>query len=346
MALESLNEKQSLNSNILVHLLKDFTDLDLFRQTPGGMGVWDGIHFTEDPVESSDYVLVLNKPEADITVHCPPEHIWAVMQEPPNEIFGWMHRGDPSYARVYTTDEQLPASARYIHSQPALGWWVKKDYDFLVRAGVPEKTRPLSWVTSNKATFRGHRLRMRFLRDLQNRVEFDLFGAGFRFIKDKWDGLAPYRYSLAIENFSNSYYWSEKLADCFLAWSMPVYYGCTRITEYFPAESLLIIDIHDPHCVDQVRAAVQSKTWERNLEAIACARQLVLDKYQLFPFISQQIRAHEAESSAHPHQMEHIFIPSIPHVPLGYKERLQRLWRGITPASLRRSIGRFRQLFE
>jgi hypothetical protein len=335
-----------LNSDILVRILKDFTDLDLLRQTPGNLGYWDAIRFTEEPVESSDYVLVLNKPEADATVHCPPDHIWAVIQEPPNEIFGWMHRGDPSYARVYTTDERLPAGARYIHSQPALAWHVEKDYDFLVRAGIPEKTRPLSWITSNKGTFRGHRLRMQFLQTLQSQLEFDLFGAGFQFIEDKWDGLAPYRYSLAIENFSNGYYWSEKLVDCFLAWSMPVYYGCTRITEYFPAESMLLIDIQDPHCVAQVREAIQSKSWERNLDAIACARQLVLDKFQLFPFITQQIRAHEAESPGHQGQMDMMFIPSVPRVPLGYKERLRRLWRGIIPTSLRRSIGRFRQLFE
>jgi len=330
----------------LVRILKDFSDVELFRQTPGSLGVWEGIRFTDEPVESSDYVLVLNKPVADAIVHCPPEHIWAVMQEPPNEVFGWMHRGDPSYARVYTTDVRLPAGPRYIHSQPAIAWHVEKDYDTLVRAEVPEKTRPLSWITSSKATFRGHRQRMHFLRALQSRVDFDLFGVGFQFIKDKWDGLAPYHYSLAIENFSNAYYWSEKLADCFLAWTMPIYYGCTRISEYFPAESMLIIDIHDPHCVDQVREAVRSNTWERNLEAIACARQLVLDKFQLFPFITLQIRAHETESPAHLHRMEQIFIPAVPRVQLGYKDRLQKLWRKITPTGLRRSIGRFRQLFE
>jgi Glycosyltransferase family 10 (fucosyltransferase) C-term len=341
-----LNEKQFLNRNLLVRILKDFADLDLFRQTPGRVGVWEEIRFTEVPVESSDYVLVLNKPGGDVTVRCPPEHIWAVMQEPPNEVFGWMHQGDQSYTRVYTTDERLPENARYIHSQPALAWHVEKDYDFLIRTGIPEKSRPLSWVTSNKSIFRGHRTRMRFLQGLQNRVEFDLFGTGFRHIKDKWEGLAPYRYSLAIENFSNAFYWSEKIADCFLAWSMPIYYGCTRIIEYFPAEAMLIIDIHDPRCVDRVREAIQDKTWERNLEAIAYARQLVLDKYQLFPFIAQEIRAHEAESTNHLHQMKDTFIPCDPRVPLGYKARLQRLWRRITPANLRRTIGRVRQLFE
>jgi hypothetical protein len=44
---------------------------------------------------------------------------------------------------------------------------------------------------------------MKFLRKIQkNNLEFDLYGRGFCSIEDKWDGLAPYRYSLAIENFS------------------------------------------------------------------------------------------------------------------------------------------------
>lgn len=330
----------------LVRILKNFTDVDLLRQTPGRRGAWEDVRFTGEPVESSDYVLVLNKPSADATVRCPAEHIWALMQEPPNEVFGWMHRGDPSYTRVYTTDSRLKAGSRYIHSQPALAWHIEKDYDFLTSCSVPEKTGSLSCVTSNKSTFRGHRARMRFLRELQSQVEFDLFGIGFCFIEDKWDALAPYRYSLAIENFSNAYYWSEKLADCFLAWSMPIYYGCTRIMDYFPKESMVIIDIRDPNCVDQVREAVQSKAWERNQEAIAYARKLVLEKYQLFPFINQQIRVHEGESPDHEHQMEDTFIPANPRVPLGYKVSLQKLWRRITPTSLRRSISRFQQLFE
>jgi len=330
----------------LVRILKDFTDLDLFRQTPGCSGVWEEIRFTEQSTATCDYVLVLNKPIADATVRCPPEHVWAVMQEPPNEVFGWMHPGDPSYTRVYTSDTRLKAGSRHIHSQPALAWHIEKDYDFLTGCSIPEKTGSLSWVTSNKSTFRGHRARMRFLQALQNQVAFDLYGTGFRFIKDKWDALAPYRYSLAIENFSNAYYWSEKLADCFLAWSMPIYYGCTRITDYFPAESMLVIDIHDHHYVDQIREAIQSEAWERNLEAIACARQLVLDKYQLFPFITQKIRTHEAESQVHPHQMNDTFIPSIPRVPLGHIDRLRHLWRRITPTCLRSAIGSARHLFE
>lgn len=277
-----------------VTIFKDWHDIDILRQTPGKKGVWEDIVFSETIDSQCDYAIVLNRPDSNVTVHCPPQNVWAIIQEPPNEVFSRLHKGDPSLARVYTTDESLYGD-RYFHSQPALAWHVDRDYDELLHSVIPEKKMDLSWVTSNKTVFRGHRSRMKFLRKIQEQIEFDLYGYGIRPIDHKWDGLAPCRFSLAIENFSGSYYWSEKLADCFLTWTMPVYYGCTRISDYFPPESMLIIDIEDPKCAQRIREGIANKLWERNLEAINHARQLVLNRYQLFPFIAREI--HDCEQA-------------------------------------------------
>ena len=147
---------------------------------------------------------------------------------------------------------------------------------------------------------------MSFLQNLQGRLEFDLYGRGFQYIEDKWDALAAYRYSLAIENFRNPYYWSEKLVDCFLSWTMPIYYGCTRIAEFFPREAMVCIDIHDPQAPDKIQEAISGDLWHRNLDAIAEARRLALEKYQLFPFVTEQIQQHERSdqvSNAHTSQV-------------------------------------------
>jgi hypothetical protein len=270
-----------------VRIIRNWTYPDLMRQTPASAGIWSGFEFTELP-EPCDYVIVLNTPGLESVVDCPPENLWAIMQEPPNEIFAWMHRGQKEYSRIYTTDHTLKGE-RYIHSQPALPWHVNKDYDFLAYCPPPEKKRVLSWITSNKAVFKGHKKRMGFLERIRKKMDFDLFGHGFTFLDDKWDGLAPYCYSLAIENYNNPYYWSEKIADCFLAWTMPVYYGCTHITEYFPAEAMIQIDINDPDTPKQIADAIYSDRYKKNLDAIAEARKLILEKYQLFPMLAQQI---------------------------------------------------------
>ena len=275
----------------VVRIAKNWTFPSFLRQSPAQDGVWEGIRFTEEPVRNCDYLVVSNLPAVDLTVRCPPEHVWAIMQEPPNEISGYLHNGQLAYQRIFTTDPTL-IGPRYVQSQPALPWFVGKSYTELLNCGVPEKSRPLSWITSNRRNARGHIARLNFLAAIQGKVDFDLYGRGFRPLADKWDGLAPYRYALVVENFRGPLYWSEKLADAFLAWSMPIYCGCTNITDYFPAESMICIDIDDPDVAAQINAAVASRRWKQNLDAIAEARKRVLNRYQLLPLMADQIRRH------------------------------------------------------
>jgi hypothetical protein len=46
--------------------------------------------------------------------------------------------------------------------------------------------------------------------------------------------------------------------------------------------------------VGQIESAISGDPWKRNLDAIAYARELVLDRYQLFPFVVQQVRNFES----------------------------------------------------
>lgn len=281
----------------LVRVVQNSPEPSLLRQTPGCSGVWDGIEFTLDEVQEPDYVAVINCAGERCRVRCDPERVWVFLMEPPEGEWPRFHRGSSSLARIYTSDPALRCS-RHRHANPALPWHVEKTYDQLVSESVPQKTRALSWVTSSKATYRGHRSRLDFLAKLKQCAELDLFGYGFEPIEDKWDALAPYRYSIAVENHRNSWYWTEKIADCFLAWTMPIYFGCTQITRFFPAKALVQVDISDPLAPDRVREVAASDLWERNLDAIEYSRQLVLQRYQFFPFVSGEIRSYESSQGA------------------------------------------------
>ena len=332
-----------------IRIIKNWNWPDLLRQTPGGRGCWGDVQFILDEAGACDYTLVLNHPPREMRVNCPPHHVWALIQEPPNELFKRYHRGQPEYNRIYTTDPALEGP-RYWHTQPALPWHINRDFDYLSKSETPEKVRQLSWITSNLATTAGQRQRLRFLERIRPAISFDLFGKGYRYIEDKWDGLAPYRYSLVVENFRNPYYWSEKLADCFLSWTMPIYYGCTRIQDYFPAEALQvidIIDINDEHAVERLQEILSGDAWERSLEAIAHARRLVLERYQLIPLIVSEIEQHEAGGcgpSAEP--AREIVLRNETPAPGNLREGLQDLWRYITPVSLRKRIASLRQRLE
>ena len=70
-------------------------------------------------------------------------------------------------------------------------------------------------------------------------------GHGFNDIPDKWEAIAPYKYHIVLENTVQPDCWSEKLADSFLGFSLPIYHGCPNIHDYFNKDSLFLIDIDD-----------------------------------------------------------------------------------------------------
>jgi hypothetical protein len=75
---------------------------------------------------------------------------------------------------------------------------------------------------------------------------------------------------------------------------MPIYFGCNAIENFFPKNSFIQLDPKDRHIQLFLKELVASKKWEENQEAIAQARSLILNEYQLFPFLYNQIKALEA----------------------------------------------------
>ena len=249
--------------------------------------------FTLEPVEECDAVVVLNHVAAPTRVRCSPDNIWALMQEPyVRDVFDWMVEGHGQYAHVFT--HYPPKNNRpnkYVRCQPALPWHVNRSYDELKAQAVPAKQKDVSWITSNLTVFPGHKTRMDFLEYLRSRnASIDVYGKGINFIVDKWDGLAPYRYSLAIENSSGPDYWTEKIADCFLSWTVPIYYGCANLEAYFPQESFIRIDITRPdEAWEIIVDALTYDNWEARVPALEEARNLVLDRYQFFPHMQSLV---------------------------------------------------------
>lgn len=263
----------------------------MMRQTPAYSGRWRGIEFTLDAVRECDYVIVLNRVPVDTEVFCPPENIWSMMQEPPVKEYSWLQKGYDSFSRIITPDMAL-SGPHIMHDSLALPWHVNKSYDDLTCLAHPEgKLRNISWITSNSKGRCGHQERIKFLDALQGLIDFDLFGRGFNPIEDKFEGIYPYKYTLAVENYSGKFYWTEKISDCFLSWTMPIYYGCTNIDAYFPRESYIKIDIAKPEeAADIINQAVSDRLWENSLDAIEQSRNLILQKYQFFPHMAGMIK--------------------------------------------------------
>ncbi len=279
-----------MRPDMIVRIAQDYEGPDLIRQTPGRLGVWDGIYFTQEPVKECDYLIVLRSQMRNpISVSCPKENVWAIVQDPYYPGFNdWLVEGYEQFSSVFTP--YIPyKSDVFIPSHPALPWYVNRSYDQLMELPIPPKSRKLSWITGNQADIPGHFKRKAFLDFLRKRgnLDFDLFGRAGRYLEDKSDGLLPYRYSLAIENSSMQDYWTEKIADCFLCWTVPIYYGCRNLERYFPPESFIRIDIEKPEAaLSVIKETLMGDAWDRRLPALKEARELFLNRYQFFPYFS------------------------------------------------------------
>lgn len=51
-----------------------------------------------------------------------------------------------------------------------------------------------------------------------------------------------FQYSIAIENSRQTHYFSEKLIDCLVTKTIPIYYGCPNISEYFDTRGWIILE--------------------------------------------------------------------------------------------------------
>jgi hypothetical protein len=207
---------------------------------------------------------------------------------------------------------------------------VGRGYDELHAAPPPAKSRALSWITSNLGAHRGHKLRLDFLARLRaSGVPFDLFGRGFNPVADKWDGLAPYRYAIAVENHSCPDYWTEKITDCFLAGTMPIYFGATNIAEYFPPESFAWLDITAPDAPHRVAEIIASDRAEKNRAALAEARRRVLEEHNFFPRFARLIAEDRVKNPAR--AARRTALPAVPDHSVYWLNHtpLQRAWHKV-----------------
>lgn len=269
-----------------------------FRQMPGGTGLTpDGRYqFHLNTMEGDpDYVVVMGKGLREPrTFSLPPQHTVLVTGEP-YAILAYARGYCRQFGLVASCQPQLRGS-NVVYTPALLPWFVgatfepdgtnrfPMTYDDVARA-QPEKTRAISVIASNKAFSPGHVDRIRFIRRLRDRYgdRIDIYGRGHNSFADKWDVLAPYRYHIVIENSTSDYYWTEKLADCYLAGTYPLYHGCRNIADYFPRQGLTPIDIRRfDECAAIIDRTLDSHLYERSQPLLRQCKELVLDKYNLF----------------------------------------------------------------
>ena len=277
--------------------MKDWKSPDIiYQQTPYNDGIWENIHFTFDEIEEFDYLIVFNRVKHDLRFNCHPNNVWLISGEPPNPAFRWHKKSYKYFSKIFSQNRGY-FNGSLVRTHGALPWQIKMTYNDLIElsSNKHNKIDRLSFVTSNKNWMQGHRLRLNLIKYFKSvNYDYDLYGRGFNEIQNKFHALYPYKYSIAIENTKFNHYWTDKIADCFLSWTLPFYYGAPNIYKYFPKDSIILINPNrKQETLDIINNAISNRLWEKRIDSIKEARDLILNKYQFFPFISNHIKNHQ-----------------------------------------------------
>lgn len=170
------------------------------------------------------------------------------------------------FFRVLTGDPQLLAAIPNALDFPMGGTWVPH-----WREVSHEKRAMCSLIASAKRSQPGHRLR-HAVADWARAAgaDIEIMGRGYRPFADKAEGLAPYRYSVVIENVREPGYFSEKLVDALLCGTVPIYWGAPDIGRYFDTSAMVICE--DFADVERAVAAMSEADFAARAAALARAR--------------------------------------------------------------------------
>ena len=270
-----------------------FHEVGIIGQSPGNRGIWGNYRFEfNKDIEACDYWIIYESTPKKERAQVPPGHVIFI---PGEEVVMRAYSLDylEQFDAIITSRSDIEGS-RVIKSHFMTAWFVKRTYDDLKREPVLQKDKDLSIVVSNKTRLGGRRLAFALEMAEHFKDRIDVFGSGINYVDDKYDALAPYRYSIALENGTSDDYWTEKIADCYLCQTMPIYYGCPNITDYFDAESLISIDVDDPEAsIRVIEEALAENVYEKSLPGILGSRAKVLDELQFFPWLTSLLDANQ-----------------------------------------------------
>jgi hypothetical protein len=157
-----------------------------------------------------------------------------VQIEPPSimGIINQIHSFKNNFDLILTWNTEVLEECENSELFPFGSCWINES-----DRGIHNKTKILSIVASNKRQTEGHRLRHTIIDS--NLTPMDTYGRGYNPIENKITAFKDYMFSLIIENEKIDNLFTEKIIDCLVTGTVPIYWGCGNIGNYFDKRGFL-----------------------------------------------------------------------------------------------------------
>jgi hypothetical protein len=159
-----------------------------------------------------------------------------------SSIYEWVKSNYSTFDTIFTYDKELLDTSKVFKFYPHSGCWIKPEDQ-----KIYEKNKLVSIVASNKQSTFGHRLRHESISVAKNNgINLDVYGRGYSPIEYKLEAFSGYAFSIVIENSKFDYYFTEKLIDSFMTGTVPIYWGCPSIGDFFNLDGMIVFnDVND-----------------------------------------------------------------------------------------------------
>jgi hypothetical protein len=240
----------------------NFLDPKVFEEKLSHLRDIDFSLFVETTPQSQDELSSINI----ITLH------------EPNEYFGkhdWAIQNQHLFNAILTWNDKVLNNCDNAMFLPFGHTWFKPDqYE-----KEHSKEFKIAHLRGNLLKSYGHQIRWEIL-DRKNELNiptkfFETYGDRHDIDRariDKEEVFGDSQFGVAIENFSHRGWFSEKILDCLLLKTIPMYWGCSNIGDFFNKEG--IIQFGDPDEFIYISNQLTDKYYDSK-------KQIIEENYQL-----------------------------------------------------------------
>lgn len=188
------------------------------------------------------------------------------------KIFDRFSGLDKEFDLIFTHSEKILnqfSNARFL---PASGVWYGNEISgkALDIKQYERKEKRVSIIASNKESCKMHSFRKELALTLKKGQLADTFGTfdGGKRVDFIDSTLSDYRYQIVVENEISSYYFTEKILNCFASLTIPIYIGANKIGEFFNEDGIIRVERPTIEQVLKVLTQCTDKYYEEHIPAI------------------------------------------------------------------------------
>jgi hypothetical protein len=143
-----------------------------------------------------------------------------------------------NFKYIFTHHKNLLSQSDNVVYIPHGGTWMREE-----DINIHDKSKLVSCIFSWKNWNPYHRMRFRVYDRLKDDSRVDFYGSGCeKPIDFKTEALKDHMFSIVIENSIESDYFTEKILDCFLSGTIPIYVGSKTTSQYFDENGIIYFE--------------------------------------------------------------------------------------------------------